>query len=671
MCIELEEQVEELQIQLKSFHGWEAERGALLQCLSVTKEQIQELMEEVVTLQLEKDELEEEKKEFFEGVKPLEENKLSNEIEHLKKELAKKETNWKLQEDNLQDKIVALESERAIARAREDGLEEKLQAARETICGLELCVAARTKDSHLASQDLEEYRKSEADKDNQISSLQKVLANTKNQLANTNAERDIVRKDAQEWKGRFDNAECRLNESHSKIKDLETKLAEQETKITTARQSSSRDAEEKMFSLEKENTMLNQQLKEYRKRVEDKEKDFAAKDRDLSDANTTLEDKLHESQLLNKDLERELSEKVKELLDMRNLLSTQESDRKTLEAEFQKARTNLELKDDEIRELRLIELKDYEDEVNDLKKKVKSKDDEIKSLIEKLEGFSVGQLEREVEFAEEINSLKTTIAALKEENQVSDSARLTASQELEASKTSLQRRNQLLEKTVKSLRQEKDLILASESSNECEMQKLEMALHREISIREKTSNELSASQTRIQSLEEAVAALETQKTETEKLLNERTDLLSQMVEVNKSLQSTVDSSLVNKEQVEKLEEQKAALFDAMNREQSIREVLEAELKSMHSQISTMKKEAHDNERLKAENAELHSKIKRQEAFLKKKIHKEKVMRERSLMGTPARGLGSPRKARSAVKNRSYSLEESFSENLDPNMHFIP
>ena len=134
-----QESIEVLQVKLKSFDGWTQERDAMLQYLSVTQTQIQELMEEVVTLQLENDDLEEEKQELRQEaearIMPI------TSLNDLQKDMSEKEVSWKRVESSLRSKIGSLEAEMAVIKESKQETEKTTQ---EAIRVLEFTVASRT-----------------------------------------------------------------------------------------------------------------------------------------------------------------------------------------------------------------------------------------------------------------------------------------------------------------------------------------------------------------------------------------------------------------------------------------------------------------------------------------------------------------------------------------------
>ena len=685
--IELEEIVEKLQEKVKTFDTWEEERDAMLEYLAVTQSQIQELMEEVVTLQLENDDLEEEKQELLDGAKSSDTYSSDDEVKRLEKDFSEKESNWKELEQNLRNKIASMESGKSVVQ---EGLEAKLETAQDTIRKLEWTVASME-----LRKELEESREGGADKVDEIISLESDLTDSKRQFEKCNAERLDLQNQAIELRTEIDDAHKELKESMATIRNLETRFADQGAELFSTRDAFVHIAEEDAANFQYEKTTLQRQLKEsqdliqelesklsaahiaHQKEIDDLEDVLSIKEDELMRSCQALEGKDSKIALLRDSLEATKSSQQQDVSQLHALLSQQQDETSALGAELQKAKTDLVLKDDEIRELRMIELKDYEEEISDLRQEVGSKEADINGLMEKLQVLSLQQLEREHTVAEEVNNLKNTIAQLKQEkHRVEDASHLSGEdeQKLQANAVTLQRKNQLLEQSIASLRMEMGLVVASESSNKEQTKKLEMALQREISLKEATNKDLLSSLKQVECLEMIVSELKAEKDRVEMVLQERSDLLGQMVEINKSLQSAADTLSDTKHELTELRRERGELTEAVSREQSLREVLEAELSTVHAQVASIKKEGKDNASLKTENAELHAKIKRQEAFLKKKLQKEKVMRDRSssanTMSTPGR-LGSARKLRSTVKKtRQPNLDHSFSENWDPNLSIM-
>jgi chromosome segregation ATPase len=138
--------------------------------------------------------------------------------------------------------------------------------------------------------------------------------------------------------------------------------------------------------------------------------------------------------------------------------------------------------------------------------------------------------------------------------------------------------------------------------------------------------------------------------ESEVTLQERSSLLADMVEHNKQLESRLDEEQAqvfelkesgNRGQIEltvkqdeltrirrDLHDKEDSLAEIINEERTHREVAQAELAKVKARFQSMTKTAVAD--LEKENKALKDKIRRQEAFLERKLQKEKILRDRSV-----------------------------------------
>jgi chromosome segregation ATPase len=250
----------------------------------------------------------------------------------------------------------------------------------------------------------------------------------------------------------------------------------------------------------------------------------------------------------------------------------------------------------------------------------------------------------------------------------------TKLQERHATISVLTRKNTLLEQRECTLQSQldnatKDLRKANE-----EQEKTLAALDREIN-RQRTNREdddinfQSRCSTLQKDLSDAEAKLSAQKekmAEVERILEERTQLLGNMVTHNKETEDEKDSALARIAELEEttvrlLEANEATeheltqlrdlqqkredqLLEKIHDEQHLREVAEADLEVARSKLSRIRRGSKDADELEKENMVLKDKVRRQEDYLKRKLQKDKVLRDRnskSVTATPSR-IASPR-----------------------------
>lgn len=113
-------------------------------------------------------------------------------------------------------------------------------------------------------------------------------------------------------------------------------------------------------------------------------------------------------------------------------------------------------------------------------------------------------------------------------------------------------------------------------------------------------------------------------------------------------------------------------IDALDATQSEKENLELKVKQLEAKVQDMKKKVEETAELKAENYLLKDKIDRQEAFLKRKLHKEKVMKERMIPANPSHpALKSPPRI-SSNRNSTGRIRSATRKSLDsPQQRQLP
>jgi len=347
---------------------------------------------------------------------------------------------------------------------------------------------------------------------------------------------------------------------------------------------------------------------------------------------------------------------------------------KRFEKSIKKLETTIALKDDEIRDLRLVELKDAEEAIDFLSeenasiqkefntykaftdKKVHDMEEEKKqSMVKADEAVEMADL-ASAEYEKTIELYKCHAQELKTSNQelvdkVSEQdGRL---QERHSTIVSLTQKHSTLEVEQRKLQCECDKLQKAEAKGAKEIEKLKMALdvglrleREEADIKLRKSSmahrkELSSVQT---SLREASEQL----VESQKMLEERSALLSEMVEYNKTLESKLeklqvelramkDESVKNKKEMDtnkkylsevrsKLRETEKAWTSKFDAEFNRRESAEKSLAKLNVQYNEAVKSKKLLADMEEENEQLKDKICRQEAYLQRKLQKEKKTR---------------------------------------------
>jgi chromosome segregation ATPase len=398
-----------------------------------------------------------------------------------------------------------------------------------------------------------------------------------------------------------------------------------------------------------------------------------------------------------------ISELEKELKMTKSRMESTERTSRGIMLEFehkiQKMNTELALRDDEIRDLRLVDLRDAEDAVATLTMDLESLTKEMKTnealatkSIEELEteneslqanteelielaDLTCKQHEKQVEsFEERIRHFESVKRSF--EDQVSDQDyRL---KERHATITSLTKRQILLEQQEKGIRKERDQLLKSESEAKQMIEKMKLALDLAI-IREREDSDMKLQKIGADHRKEVsniAAKLQSRSDillESEKTLQERTSLLSEMVDHNKDLESKLEKQQVQISALqeessrgwhelevqqrellkarEELHEKEKSLTTKLHEERTFRDSAEKSLAKMKIRYTEAEKAKKLVVELEKENGALKDKVSRQEAYLERKLKKEKVLRDRiTPVANAKQGIQTPIRQRTTQRN---------------------
>jgi chromosome segregation ATPase len=386
----------------------------------------------------------------------------------------------------------------------------------------------------------------------------------------------------------------------------------------------------------------------------------------------------------------------------------------SLRHKLQKVEIDLAISQDELRDLKIIDLKEAEETIESLEsnlqaQRIKARNQEAtsSSTISDLRG-QVQQLQAKLFNSERgvtdtkhlhdktISKLQGEIDALKQENGALNAEladKFKKLNERHATITSLTAQNGDLERNETRLL---DKIASLESDCQKaweEHEKTSIALEREIeknwSSRQEDDIEFQEHQSNLQKrlheYERKNESLKKELASAEAVLESRTQVLADMVAHNKEAEESRERALaelksekaLSEEQKIKLEETQQELARmkqnfskvedelvfAIQSERELRESAEVELENLHAKMKT-KRDDRELTELEKENEALRDKVRRQEAFLLRKIQKDKVLRERNVkpsgIATPARTSGIRKPLSSTRKGR---LTPVSSENL--------
>ena len=387
-----------------------------------------------------------------------------------------------------------------------------------------------------------------------------------------------------------------------------------------------------------------------------------------------------------------LQEKENQIVSLKNeinisnetSLERNEASRKeilSLTSKLQRATTDLTIAEDEIRELKLVDLKEAEDTISSL-------ENEVKMLRKKTTAVSRNAADTTADLECQVAQLRTKTSSLErslidtkhmhektvekmQSEQASlkeDNLRLTA--ELQERFEKLQERHSTiasmttnisqLEANERLLQSEIETMRVSEAkvkgdyeilavALEHEMQKQQMNREDHYLERQKQQSvllkELADAEMKINSHQEQMATLEA-------VIDERSRLLAEMVSHNKEtedalvkaqvklsdLELVADNNRIEKENakleidrlVVLLQRKDDQFLDTLQNERQRREIVEADLENAIASARLSKTDNKELEELERENAVLKDKVRRQEAYLKRKLEKDKALRDRTI-----------------------------------------
>ena len=401
-----------------------------------------------------------------------------------------------------------------------------------------------------------------------------------------------------------------------------------------------------------------------------------------------------------------LSKRVEDLhLEMETRSGTAQTELQSLRHKLQKVEIDLAISQDELRDLKMIDLKEAEETIESLESnlnvmriRARTQEATSNSTISDLQG-QLQQLEIKLLNAERgmadtghlnektISKLQGELDTLKQENEELNAEAAEKLKKLNERNNTITR----LATQKADLERNETRLLDKISSLELDCQKaweehektsaaLELEIEKQWSSRQENDVELlehqSNLQKRLHEYERKNDSLQKELTVAEAVLESRTQVLADMVAHNKDAEEGRERALaelkteraVAVEKIMMLEETQQELarmklnftkledelLYAIQSERELRESAEVELENLHAKMKT-KRDDRELTELEKENEALRDKVRRQEAFLLRKIQKDKVLRERNVkpsgIATPARTSGLRKPLSSTRKGR--------------------
>lgn len=392
-------------------------------------------------------------------------------------------------------------------------------------------------------------------------------------------------------------------------------------------------------------------------------------------------------------LRRDLRQLGDELLE-----TTQEHSKesKALRQELQNLKTELALKNDEIRDIRIIEMHEQEEVILTLRKDVVRLTKVIQEKDEVLQSGTVELTESLARQQRRCAEMETRLADKGREHQL-------VVESLEGTKNDLERRIDQQEATIKGLgrkvneltsqiqrlegatesantalgecRKKCQILRESVKSTETERDNFILALERQSDrankleiLNKELERECTNWETNASGSSQAVISQKEQIASLQEDLRDRSRILSDVIARNKAMEERLasenssylaleeesnellrqltekDSDIRRREAVWTEREDK--YIEDLHQEQNRREIAEADLKATRAKLDLIRQDNKDTSELEKENQALKDKVRRQETYLKRKLEKDRVLRDRSL---PSKGMKTPARATRSSK----------------------
>jgi chromosome segregation ATPase len=387
-----------------------------------------------------------------------------------------------------------------------------------------------------------------------------------------------------------------------------------------------------------------------------------------------------------------LQDKENQIVSLRNdlkasghvSLEQSEAHRKELHAltsKLQRATTDLAIAEDEIRDLKFIDLKEAEETISSL-------ENEVATLRKKTNVVSKNAADATSDLECQITQLRTKTLSLErclidsnhmhdkivekmQSEQASlkeDNVRLTTElqdrfdklQERHADIASLVSKTSQLEANERKLLAEIEILRTSEVKIKGDYETVVLALEREFQNQHMSREDYdlerqkqqAALRNEVANAEAKIVSQQEQMAKLEGVIGDRSRLLSDMVSHNKETEDAYDKAraklsdlelVADRYRVEKedakaeidrlvvlLQRKEDQFLDTLQDERQRREIAEADLEKVLASARLAKNDNKEMEELEKENTVLRDKVRRQEAYLKRKLEKDKVLRDRTV-----------------------------------------
>uniref|UniRef100_A0A7S1Y500 Uncharacterized protein n=1 Tax=Grammatophora oceanica TaxID=210454 RepID=A0A7S1Y500_9STRA len=385
----------------------------------------------------------------------------------------------------------------------------------------------------------------------------------------------------------------------------------------------------------------------------------------------------------------------------KELIEKHQREMALLTAKLQKTETDLAMANDDIRDLRLFDLKEAEETISALNA-------EIRALNQRGDSTKLQVSEALADKEAQLSSLRSRVSGLERSATLQDqivarkqceilslqSEKASLAGELKEKYAKLQERHTCIANlTVRNAEleeRERESVsrlqaMAAEQSkmqttHEKELQTMKCVIQKHLTNHEDDETEHQQKQARLaREVAETEAKAEKAREkvdELETILEGRTQLLSDMVAHNKQTEDDKTRALGELKELKgllerltreksEMEVEKAELtsefrrkedqfLETVQNERQLREIAESNLEDANSRLSRTSRDDKEVRELEKENALLKDKVRRQEAHLQRKLEKDKVLRERSTNRVVALPQNRRTKKATSVQKKSSS-----------------
>eukprot|EP00553_Chaetoceros_curvisetus_P007075 CAMPEP_0204631872 /NCGR_PEP_ID=MMETSP0717-20131115/23662_1 /ASSEMBLY_ACC=CAM_ASM_000666 /TAXON_ID=230516 /ORGANISM="Chaetoceros curvisetus" /LENGTH=466 /DNA_ID=CAMNT_0051649559 /DNA_START=1 /DNA_END=1401 /DNA_ORIENTATION=- len=349
-----------------------------------------------------------------------------------------------------------------------------------------------------------------------------------------------------------------------------------------------------------------------------------------------LEDSVKAAKLQSDSKEKELKSKIAELMHEREKSSELEASLKMIEKASSQEKMSSTVIVDELKKALqegTVKYAKLEEERDSIISESRKAVDVLKDKISDLDGEFTNLKAEIVSKDSQLEQRQTTIDSLVKAKGELESKIISYRTDLEmlmkaydGTKEEYSKAVRSLEEEKKQLKKEKDDDYNAFKTDYQELQALASESQDEVDKLQSTNESLKSV---VEDKENIIKNIDHANKDLQKKFDEKDSLISDLQAKLKICMAEGDE-IKKKSAQFRLEKEKEVFqhLDAVEREKSAREALETKVQKLEGELEAKKRDFREASELKAANFLLQDKIDRQEAYLKRKLHKEKVLKER-------------------------------------------